>query len=668
MTTQHRLRIFSLITLIASVAVASLLFAVADYVVGRQNDLAAIRLAARTFRSEIAPYALHVSAMVPNIHHEYDSHRGSTKRLFRTDDEGLILGSSALDASAAVRILFLGGSTTENNEVNEPDRFPYVAQELLRSAGIDAVAMNAGVRGHTTQDSIVAYLSRPGFRTAQYVVLMHNINDRLWLSQSEDYSTAVSRAGVTTWNAVELASADLFRAVWDFASYRSNVLFAVRQRLTFFNPWTGEPRPNGAVTESNLEKTGDVAVRRIVAFENNLRVFVSIVRTNGGAPVLMTQPLARSSSAQQVFNEKVREVARAENALLIDLEGAVGADANWAFLGDGIHYNDDGSRFIGTSVANSLAGAMNQQTPEAHRPVVSTVDSLAARCRSPTDSVTEPYAKSYRVLGKSGRYPSMSPDGSWLIFQAWADGREKIFAQRLSSGEIVELSPQEAGANERHPAVISADTQSITFVFGSGASPQDRGFERLLIRQWPSMATRELLADSDLGGSIPNVHGNRITFAGFRKSRPEIAPKLMAVDVDGSRLAQFTTSRAEEWRPAVAPDGEVFFISNPKGNFDLFAIRPGENLPRLMFESQADEWDPAISPDGRWIAFASKRSSSWDIMLMERESKRVRQLTSGASEDWDPYFHPDGRLLLFAREAGEDPGIFGVCAFGEKSQ
>jgi hypothetical protein len=40
---------------------------------------------------------------------------------------------------------------------------PSVIESRLRERGLDIVALNAGVRGHTTQDSINALLNRPDF-------------------------------------------------------------------------------------------------------------------------------------------------------------------------------------------------------------------------------------------------------------------------------------------------------------------------------------------------------------------------------------------------------------------------------------------------------------------------------------------------------------------------
>jgi hypothetical protein len=94
-------------------------------------------------------------------------------------------------------------------------------------------------------------------------------------------------------------------------------------------------------------------------FEQRLRAFVHICHSFGIVPVLMTQPLSNSRNAltpewadwanQDVFNEVVREVARSENVMLIDLvrhlhEEVADWDSPMNIFYDGMHVTDHGSR------------------------------------------------------------------------------------------------------------------------------------------------------------------------------------------------------------------------------------------------------------------------------------------------------------------------------------
>jgi hypothetical protein len=133
-----------------------------DYVYGELSDVAGKREDARKFRSEAVVLRTATHVLVPGLTHEYpDPYRpegnglvpeGGPRR-FQTTPLGTV--SSGLPGTDSEhRILFLGGSTTECNEVDEPFRFPAVVAKILTNGGTATTTINAGVRGHTTLDVI----------------------------------------------------------------------------------------------------------------------------------------------------------------------------------------------------------------------------------------------------------------------------------------------------------------------------------------------------------------------------------------------------------------------------------------------------------------------------------------------------------------------------------
>ena len=51
-------------------------------------------------------------------------------------------------------------------------------------------------------------------------------------------------------------------------------------------------------------------------------------------------------------------------------------------------------------------------------------------------------------------------------------------------------------------------------------------------------------------------------------------------------------SRYEEWRAALAPDGTVYYIADPDGNFDVFALRDGKSTPDRVSARKQTNWTP----------------------------------------------------------------------------
>jgi lysophospholipase L1-like esterase len=333
-----------------------------DTLLGRINDTSEVRIAARQFREEAASLELPTKNLIPNIEHVYRDGNTSENsnqdlsakiRRFQTDRNGYLVDEND-KIHRKITILFLGGSTTECNEVDEKLRFPTVVQHQLQRIGFDVATANAGVRGHTTQDSINALLNRPGFRQADIIVMMENINDRLRLGIQGNYDARLGTVPPTSARAVLSAMSSFLDAAWDFLAYRSNSLFVLRYWVDQNAAWHNKTH-TAEVSERSIDLYEDAVLPNREKYKENLQLFVNIVRTLGKRPVLMTQPLGLQSNGQNVFNEIVRDVARRNDVLLIDVDKAVGQLKKQAFLFDNIHLNNTGSEYVGELIASSLA-------------------------------------------------------------------------------------------------------------------------------------------------------------------------------------------------------------------------------------------------------------------------------------------------------------------------
>lgn len=641
--------------------------ALADFLAGTLSETATIRQESRKFREQAAYLLTPTLNMVPSMRQEFRASasdgRPAGARVLRTDRDGYIETGNAVQEGSVV--LFLGGSTTELNEVDEIFRFPSIVEKRFSKHGLHVRALNAGVRGHTTQDSLNSLINRSGAQDVAVVVLMENINDRLRLAVSGSYAAALGTVSPTSGLAVKEATNGLLDAVWDYLSYRSNLLFLTRTALSRYNAWTGEER-GIEVIESNIDFPDPNFEHHRRLYERNLRLFVAAVNSLGAQPVLMTQPLRNQSHQHGLFNEIVRRVAFDTRSALIDLDRVLPRERGWAYLSDGIHFNNAGSRAVGNIVAEHLAPLLETEMPRL--PIddgVTNLPAFAARCTAAGDIASPGPAK--QLVAEPARYPSISSDGLWLLFQAWKDGRERLHALDTRDGSIKSLTPETVTDNERHPTFLSYDSDRFDVVFGQGYVENDpASSERLMIRNWPTLSTRRLELGTAINGSIPTVAGRQIVFAGM-PTGSNSAPDLFSISLDQGSLVKLTDTKWEEWRPAIAPDGTIYFIANPHGQFDIFRLRPGSSKPELYYSSAADEWDPAVSPNGRWIAFASNADGNWNIYVASTDDSTTTTVVARSADDeWDPHWHPNGNLLLYGQATSDGPRIMGVCVFGEQ--
>ena len=339
--------------------VAGMLF-VLDHVFGEVSGVSDVREDARKFRAEAATLRMSTRSLVPDVRHAYPNPyrpEGSSllpptqPRRFDTGANGTVLSGQATEDPPG-RVLFLGGSTTECNEVDEPFRFPALVESILKEQGAAVRTTNGGVRGHTTLDAINSLLNRPNLAAAKTVVLMENINDRLLLAVRGDYGTELGDAAPTTFAAVLEAAEATVLSTWEYLTYRSNVLFFARSA-----DWFGgaHSTARGFVTERTLDDLPPPSPEAQRLYERNLRVFVAIVHALDKTPVVMTQALGKRSPGQMMFNDVVRKVAADSGALLIDLDRLLPEDRGWAYLGDNIHLSNRGSREVARLIASALA-------------------------------------------------------------------------------------------------------------------------------------------------------------------------------------------------------------------------------------------------------------------------------------------------------------------------
>ena len=268
----------------------------------------------------------------------------------RTDARGYILPSGP-SPDPGETVLFLGGSTTECEAVQEPLRFPALTCALLAEAGVRARCLNAARSGNCLQDSINILLNHALQDAPDFAVVMNATNDVGILSRPGGYAPRAARTQ-TFGDALGVPAASL--SSW------SSLAGLCRQSLeqSQIQPRVVVPGPPGSARPVPQEP-----------FRARLRAFVRVSRALGVVPVLMTEPQAlrrtvltpewSNKGNQDLFNDVIRRVAAEESSPLIDLATDLetfhpGWDRSLDLLYDGVHVTDAGSRFYAERVVAGL--------------------------------------------------------------------------------------------------------------------------------------------------------------------------------------------------------------------------------------------------------------------------------------------------------------------------
>ena len=227
------------------------------------------------------------------------------------------------------------------------------------------------------------------------IVLMHNINDRLWLGIKGNYAAKLRNYGATTGEAVINSLQSLISSLVDFFAYRSNTVFLLRYWDNKAAAWL-DHKPTNEVSEHSIQRSRAGRIKAASEIRTEFSCFVAVVRALGKRPVLMTQPLGRYSIAQKKFNNSIRMVARNEHVYLIDLARSLGSDHAEDFFADKIHLNNSGSYAVGKFIAAKLATFFSASTDE------------KSISRENTDSGV-PRSALFRHTAGGGRSALMSP-------------------------------------------------------------------------------------------------------------------------------------------------------------------------------------------------------------------------------------------------------------------
>lgn len=261
-----------------------------------------------------------------------------------------------------VRVIALGGSTTEDVWNDAGTHWPLVAEERIHAAGRDDVRVyNGAMSAYTTAHTLVQLEFQVLPCQPDLVLVMHNVNDLLVV-----YSAASLGLPVDPSYHVKYARKSLTGYLDESDVVISRLFAFVGDRWARLVP----PPPRPPLQDYDLEPG-------LRIFERNLRSTIAVARANGAEVVLLTMPASRTEARfEEVdslarrglldsypshplfladfdrYNEAVRRVGAELRAPVIDAAALLPGDER--FFADLVHTTTPGVHALGGVVAEKL--------------------------------------------------------------------------------------------------------------------------------------------------------------------------------------------------------------------------------------------------------------------------------------------------------------------------
>ncbi|MEX1247665.1 MAG: DPP IV N-terminal domain-containing protein [Anaerolineales bacterium] len=248
-----------------------------------------------------------------------------------------------------------------------------------------------------------------------------------------------------------------------------------------------------------------------------------------------------------------------------------------------------------------------------------------------------------RVLTPGGNYddyfPSVSPDGSSVLFVSNRTGRYQVYEVDVASGDVIPLT--DLATDSAHAPEASPDNSHIVFYATHDGVGYPLSHNLWIAERDGSNPTQITHRAGGAWDPVWSPDGTRILFA----SEVDGAPQLFMINADGTDARQVTDFSGIRGRNDWSPDGVT--LATYRGSsweWDIYAFdADGENLRKLT--DGLNNLAPSFSPDGLWIAFMSYRDHpredlGCEIYIMRVDGSDVRRLTDNDICDWQPRWGP----------------------------
>jgi Tol biopolymer transport system component/serine/threonine protein kinase len=246
-------------------------------------------------------------------------------------------------------------------------------------------------------------------------------------------------------------------------------------------------------------------------------------------------------------------------------------------------------------------------------------------------------------------FPSLSADGSTVVYAGKSAGNWDIYLHRAGASEIVNLT-KDSDSDDTQPA-FSPDDSSVAF-------RSERSGGGIFVMRRDGSSVRRV---SDAGYNPAwSPDGTKLVYAEESIARPEDrsgrVSRLWIVDLaTGQRRL---LNKDDGVQPSWSPNGQyiAYWAIDLDGDRDLWTVRVSGGPPIRITRDHYLDWNPVWSPDGNWLYFCSNRGGSmgiWRVPIKESTGEAhgsPEPIHTPASYPAHLSFSRNGRYMAYVQQ------------------
>ena len=234
-------------------------------------------------------------------------------------------------------IIFLGGSTVENIQLEYKDRFTYKLQSKLNNlGGVKTQVLNGGVSGSNNINSLFSYLSKGLKYKPKYVFLMGTLNDVGQLSSYNSYWELDNNQSI-----LNSSKSKLFLFLNYLKTYWfTNIYYHLKSIGIFPSKISENESKSGFNDSSTLEYVRVINLFKKISEEFDIKF------------VFLTEPYLNIPGQKKSIVESLNKIILESEVNVIDLESLIPKEKKY-FI-DNTHLNSEGNELVSNIIFEKI--------------------------------------------------------------------------------------------------------------------------------------------------------------------------------------------------------------------------------------------------------------------------------------------------------------------------